>query len=396
MPIVTGTFVKADGSPMSGELIFSPSVAVGSAEEIILPAPCRVKLKSGALSVDLVATDDVRYTPSGWVWSVKEQMPGGRPVWTFELTKDSDYWELLPIVPPEPIERFATLAGLNEHVAKTTDVHGIADTADLVVTSDLINYASSDHIHTAASVGAESAGTSLQKTSNLSDLANLNTAISNIRIGNLLSSNQATCGMDNNTVGFLPRADVSLTPYNTGNANGGIIMASSVANSSTPNNKHGFIIGSSATTSAVTSVPANGSIPVAGNVPVTLMLLIGRYTGLDSQLMTTTVHWFNASGGSAGSSIVINSVLIDSNLSTWMQATVLSPAPAVKAAIRVWFPTWNTATSIILYKAGLWFGPGGEWQPPGLAIPGLGYKIDYSESTYYIWGRSQWYAAGVF
>ena len=102
MPTVTGTFLRSDGTPSSGSVAFAPSVAIGDGTEVRLPAPCEVHLDAtGSIEVTLPATNDPDYTPSGWVWQVRERIAGGRDAWHFELTADTDYWDLVTVTPPE-------------------------------------------------------------------------------------------------------------------------------------------------------------------------------------------------------------------------------------------------------------------------------------------------------
>jgi hypothetical protein len=102
VPTITGVFLHADGTPMAGTVAFAPSVAIGDAAEVRLPSPREIPLDAtGTLEVALPATDDPSYTPGGWVWEVRERLPGGRGAWHFNLTADADYWGLTPVLPPD-------------------------------------------------------------------------------------------------------------------------------------------------------------------------------------------------------------------------------------------------------------------------------------------------------
>jgi hypothetical protein len=136
MPTITGTYRRGGGTPERGWLLVTPTAAITDGEEVILPSAERVPLGvDGTFEVDLEATDDTSWIPTGWVWQIDERLPGGR-VWNFELTADTDIGDLVPITPPEPLERWVTVTAFEGHTDATTDVHGIDDTADLVVTSD--------------------------------------------------------------------------------------------------------------------------------------------------------------------------------------------------------------------------------------------------------------------
>lgn len=136
MPTLTGTYLLG-GEPSFGTLDFSPSTAAISVQDTLLPAPRRIRLDHhGSFSIDLPATDDPDYYPSGWLWRVTENLPGGRFPWYFELTDDVDISMLSPITPPGAYSEYATLVQLGQHEADTTGVHGIADTSQLVLNSD--------------------------------------------------------------------------------------------------------------------------------------------------------------------------------------------------------------------------------------------------------------------
>lgn len=136
MPTLTGTYVLGD-RPSFGTLDFAPSVTAVSVGEILLPAPRRIRLDHhGSFSIDLPATDDPAYHPSGWLWQITENVPGGRFPWCFELTGDTDLSMLSPITPTGPYSSYATLVQLGQHEADTTAIHGIADTSQLVLTTD--------------------------------------------------------------------------------------------------------------------------------------------------------------------------------------------------------------------------------------------------------------------
>lgn len=198
---LTGTYALGDLTGNTGRLRFTPSTTIVDAgATIILPAPVEVDLAAdGSFSVDLVGTDDVAYSPSGWVWTVSELLPGGRPAWSFELTADSDLSDLATVPAPSdpslyvPITRtltagagltgggtlaanrsfavgagtgitvnaddvavdtavIATQADLTAHNAATTSVHGIADTAALALTGD----APTAHAASHAAAGSDS------------------------------------------------------------------------------------------------------------------------------------------------------------------------------------------------------------------------------------------------
>lgn len=98
---LTGQYVYGNGAPRRGRIKFAPSVAIAGDDTVILPSPLTVDLDSGgSFSVPLVGTDDVAYSPSGWVWSCVEVLDGGR-TFSFELTADSDIHALTPVAVPD-------------------------------------------------------------------------------------------------------------------------------------------------------------------------------------------------------------------------------------------------------------------------------------------------------
>jgi len=101
MPTITGTYRRGGGTPERGWLLFTPTAAITDGEEVILPSAERVPLEvDGSFEVDLEATDDTSWIPTGWVWRIDERLPGGR-TWNFELTADTDIGDLIPVEVPD-------------------------------------------------------------------------------------------------------------------------------------------------------------------------------------------------------------------------------------------------------------------------------------------------------
>jgi hypothetical protein len=86
---LTGTYLGGDGSPLSGSLVFAPSEPLTDAtdSEDIRDASITVTLNSsGQFSAALYATDSTNLHPSGWTWSVTEELAGLSPnSWNFLL-----------------------------------------------------------------------------------------------------------------------------------------------------------------------------------------------------------------------------------------------------------------------------------------------------------------------
>jgi hypothetical protein len=160
MPTVctlTGKFVDGTGLARTGRVTFVPTVrGVSSADDLILSLGTVVRVldASGSFSVDLYRTDDASWAPSGWVWTVLEDMTGATGVtYAIELTSETaNLADLSPVVVPDPYVSYVLQttydartpadigapsdAQFDAHLADTTAVHGITDTSALVVTTD--------------------------------------------------------------------------------------------------------------------------------------------------------------------------------------------------------------------------------------------------------------------
>ena len=97
---VTARYPRGDLTPRTGWLYFKPTTTIVGDGNIILPAPVTAHLVDGAISVQLVGTDDPAYSPAGWLWTVEENLVGGRDPWAFELTADADL-STCRVVPPD-------------------------------------------------------------------------------------------------------------------------------------------------------------------------------------------------------------------------------------------------------------------------------------------------------
>jgi hypothetical protein len=136
MPTVctlTGKFVDGTGLARTGRVTFVPTVRGASpADDLILSLGTVVRVldASGSFSVDLYRTDDASWTPTGWVWTVLEDMVGATGVtYAIELTSaTANLADLSPAVVTNPVTSYVSQATYDVHEAASTGVHGITGT----------------------------------------------------------------------------------------------------------------------------------------------------------------------------------------------------------------------------------------------------------------------------
>lgn len=92
---VTGRYLRPDGTPLTGQVVFrAPSLVTFADHDVILGGPVTVPLDTqGAFSVTLPATDAPGMNPSGWTYTVAEQFA--------TVTQNRSYQILLPATVPE-------------------------------------------------------------------------------------------------------------------------------------------------------------------------------------------------------------------------------------------------------------------------------------------------------
>jgi hypothetical protein len=136
MPTVctlTGKFVDGTGLARTGRVTFVPTVrGVSSADDLILSLGTVVRVldASGSFSVDLYRTDDASWAPSGWVWTVLEDMVGATGVtYAIELESETaNLADLSPVVVPDP---YVSYVLQTTYDARTPAEIGAATDADL-------------------------------------------------------------------------------------------------------------------------------------------------------------------------------------------------------------------------------------------------------------------------
>ncbi len=164
---VTGTYVDMSGAPLSGTVTFVASVnrlRDPDADVIITDYPFVATLDgSGSFSIELPATDDSDLVPSPWYYRVTENLNDHRETFFMEVPQSSpggvlDMADADRAVKVPNVITYASRGELLNHLADTTGVHGIVDTADLETQSGATAKASAASI-SAINAAAASAST---------------------------------------------------------------------------------------------------------------------------------------------------------------------------------------------------------------------------------------------
>lgn len=159
-----------DGTPASGSIEFiQPYWLYDETGNIVLaPGSYTGALENGEATVEVPATDAAGATPTGRTVTVRIIAAGQRAFYDIEVPSgsgDLELADLAPVASAGTPTTYATAAALtaldsafDSHAAATTTVHGIADTADLVVDGDTrLSDARTPTVHAAshASAGAD-------------------------------------------------------------------------------------------------------------------------------------------------------------------------------------------------------------------------------------------------
>lgn len=123
---VTGTYIARDGVPCSGSVTFSSPQMVLRSGTVVPAADIVFTLDgSGAFSGQVPATDDPNSAPIGWLYTVTENVPGGRSGFQIAAPHTSPGIDLSTVVPvylpqpPSSMYQLATLAQLAATTAPT-------------------------------------------------------------------------------------------------------------------------------------------------------------------------------------------------------------------------------------------------------------------------------------
>jgi hypothetical protein len=135
--VLTGTYLAADGSPLGGQVSFTPSSVLSDATGQVIISGTAVAVRlgpAGSFSISLPCTDDGGLAPSGWQWHARVDVTGAETAFWFEfpssLAPAADMTEITPLpVAPEPL--FEYVSYVNGH-SGNVDLT-LADLAPLVV-----------------------------------------------------------------------------------------------------------------------------------------------------------------------------------------------------------------------------------------------------------------------
>lgn len=127
---VTATYLRRDGSPATGRVLFRSAQIVVVDDVIVVPRTIVATLDAiGSISVHLPATDDEDIDPTGWTYTVDEQVAGlNRDPWSIQVPHDSDGIDLSTAAPATPVDQVTdqlTTSDLGVTVARQSDLDAI-------------------------------------------------------------------------------------------------------------------------------------------------------------------------------------------------------------------------------------------------------------------------------
>ncbi|MFP8944689.1 hypothetical protein ACLIYM_25100 [Streptomyces fenghuangensis] len=101
---VTGRYLGLDGNPLQGTITWEAPAAVTVADaDVILSGPVSVPLTEGTFSITLPATDAPGMNPSGWTYTVTEQLGrAGTRTYRVLLPSETPLVDIADIAPTDP------------------------------------------------------------------------------------------------------------------------------------------------------------------------------------------------------------------------------------------------------------------------------------------------------
>jgi hypothetical protein len=138
---VTGYWTNSDsGAPATGTVTFTPNAVLqdgtSAPANIVLPKPQAAVLVNGAISVQLMATDDSHLSPSGWVYTVSENIAGQASNRTYQVQLPAaqapfDLAKVAPLAAPPALVGYVAASAVGA-------VNGVVSAATLTNKGDLL------------------------------------------------------------------------------------------------------------------------------------------------------------------------------------------------------------------------------------------------------------------
>lgn len=173
---VTGKYGLIDGTDAQGKVTFTPTPIIVShaSHRRVFPVPISVTLTAGTFSIDLPATDDPDFQPTGWTYQVTENITGASPV-SYNISVPVATSGVLQLADVAPVQASGgtvppttyTLTAADSTVVLTTTSGG----QSIRVPSGQFDAAGAAATAQANAISA-AASTALQRANNLGDLAN--------------------------------------------------------------------------------------------------------------------------------------------------------------------------------------------------------------------------------
>ncbi len=134
---ISGTFLKVDGSPEEGSVVFRSTVTAyhNSSSSIMTPSPIVTELNgSGAFSVQIPATNDPAWTPVGWTYKVSVNLTESVSTFYVQVPYNSPgaaatISSLSPIAPSGGTLSYASAGHTHAGYVQTADVDEAVESA---------------------------------------------------------------------------------------------------------------------------------------------------------------------------------------------------------------------------------------------------------------------------
>jgi hypothetical protein len=159
--IVGGQYVDVTGSPVAGQVRFTPRPIIidAAADQIIIPRTVTVDLDAnGEFTVVLPVTDDPDVSPIDWTYRVEEAFPGGR-LFDIQLPEGSPTINLADVSPAVPstgdeASLYVLLSVFNDLADRVTVIEGVT-TVVQGIASDVASAVTASQVAAGAALDAE-------------------------------------------------------------------------------------------------------------------------------------------------------------------------------------------------------------------------------------------------